>query len=430
MASESHTLFKPSETIEIPLDWIWRRLDNLCEGAFDCPHSTPVLSHNGPYLARSQDIRSGVFRADEAARVSEDTYGDRIARAEPRHGDLLYSREGTYFGIAAEVPKGIRLCLGQRMVLLRPNPSIIDFRFLRYWLNSPIMAMHTLGRRDGSVAERLNLPTIRGLPIAVPPLRDQRAIAHILGTLDDKIELNRRMNEALEAIARSLFKSWFVDFDPVRAKAEGRDPGLPKPLTGLFPSRLVDSELGEIPEGWGVTSLGELAAIRGGKQLSTEECKTVGTFSVFGANGVMGYAERTTHAEFVVAFGRVGAYCGSVHWTYSGAWINNNASSVVPGEWPEFVLQLMLETDFEVMRTGSAQPFIPNSSLASAPSVRPPDDLLHRFCALAKPLRLKQQRSENQSRTVAAIRDTLLPKLISGELRVPDSQRIAAKRIL
>src|SRR6266850_4457390 len=95
------------------------------------------------------------------------------------------------------------------------------------------------------------------MSVLLPPLPEQRAIAHILGTLDDKIELNRRMNETLEAMARALFKSWFVDFDPVRAKAEGRDPGLPKPLADLFPARLVDSELGEIPEGWEVAPLSE-----------------------------------------------------------------------------------------------------------------------------------------------------------------------------
>ena len=98
-------------------------------------------------------------------------------------------------------------------------------------------------------------------------IAEQRAIAHILGTLDDKIELNRRMNETLEAMARALFKSWFVDFDPVRAKAEGRDPGLPKPLADLFPARLVDSELGEIPEGWEVKPLDELARFLNGLAL-------------------------------------------------------------------------------------------------------------------------------------------------------------------
>lgn len=101
----------------------WRRLESFCEGVFDCPHSTPTLASEGPYLARSQDVRTGVFRIYETARVSDATYRGRIARAEPAFGDILYSREGTYFGIAAEVPKDVRVCLGQRMVLIRPNAS-------------------------------------------------------------------------------------------------------------------------------------------------------------------------------------------------------------------------------------------------------------------------------------------------------------------
>ena len=105
-----------------------------------------------------------------------------------------------------------------------------------------------------------------------PLLQEQRAIAHILGTLDDKIELNRRMNETLEAMARALFKSWFVDFDPVRAKAEGRDPGLPKPLADLFPDRFEDSELGEIPAGWEVRGLDEIATFL--ERISSTEIST------------------------------------------------------------------------------------------------------------------------------------------------------------
>src|SRR5439155_11673044 len=100
------------------------------------------------------------------------------------------------------------------------------------------------------MAEYVSLGDQRKMHITLPSPREQRAIGNILGTLDDKIELNRRMNETLEALARALFKSWFVDFDPGRAKAEGRDPGLPKPLADLFPDRFVDSELGEIPQGW------------------------------------------------------------------------------------------------------------------------------------------------------------------------------------
>src|SRR6266545_1038441 len=258
VAADLH-LHLPSRFGDLPAGWSWLRLDDASDGVFDCPHSTPRLVDIGPFVARSQDIITGVFRMEQAARVSEETYKERTSRVVPARGDLLYSREGTYFGIAAEVPEQTRVCLGQRMVLIRPASSIVDFRFLRHWLNSPIMASHIHGYRDGTVAERLNLPTIRALPVLVPPLPEQHAIAHILGTLDDKIELNRRMNETLEAMARALFKSWFVDFDPVRAKAEGRDPGLPNHIADLFPTRLADSELGEIPKGWKVGTIGDVA---------------------------------------------------------------------------------------------------------------------------------------------------------------------------
>ena len=255
--AENRSLHLPGGFGELPAHWSWLRLDDACDGVFDCPHSTPSLVDIGPFVVRSQDMVTGVFRTERAARVSEETYKERTSRVVPARGDLLYSREGTYFGIAAQVPERTRVCLGQRMVLIRPKSGLLDFRFLCHWLNSPVMASHIHGYRDGTVAERLNLPTIRALPVLVPPLSDQRAIAHILSTLDDKIDLNRRMNETLEAMARALFKSWFVDFDPVRAKAEGRDPGLPKPLAALFPDSFEDSELGEIPKGWRIPDFPE-----------------------------------------------------------------------------------------------------------------------------------------------------------------------------
>src|SRR5205807_8474329 len=106
-----------------------------------------------------------------------------------------------------------------------------------------------------------NLSILRKVPLRIPTLLKQRAIARVLGTLDDKIELNRRMNETLETMARAIFKSWFVDFDPVRAKAEGRDPGLPKHVADLFPDRFEESELGEIPAGWKAKKLGDLLSV-------------------------------------------------------------------------------------------------------------------------------------------------------------------------
>jgi hypothetical protein len=128
----------------------------------------------------------------------------------------------------------------QNVFPLIGRSGVCDTRFLYYGTKGRVHLEEYKG----------HFPDYRRKWIPVPPIPEQRAIAHILGTLDDKIELNRRMSETLEAMARALFKSWFVDFDPVRAKMEGRDPGLPQALADLFPARLVDSELGEIPEGW------------------------------------------------------------------------------------------------------------------------------------------------------------------------------------
>jgi type I restriction enzyme S subunit len=258
----------------------------------------------------------------------------------------------------------------------------------------------------------------------LPPPVEQKAIAHILGTLDDKIELNRKTNETLEAMVKALFKSWFVDFDPVRAKAEGRPTGLPAEISDLFPDSFEDSELGEIPSGWEVQELGEISTISGGKQLEAGKLMSKGRFPVYGANGVMGFHEQTTHDSFVIVFGRVGAYCGSVKWEYGGAWVNNNASSVIPLKNKELVLQSMLEADFSNYRTGSAQPFIPNGALASSPVLMPTDAVATLFCDSIKSIRLNQKQNESIVLSLVEIRDALLPKLISGEIRIPDAEKM------
>ena len=128
-----------------------------------------------------------------------------------------------------------------------------------YWCNGPIYRAYIKANHVGSTQIHLRKEDLLDAPLWLPKFGEQQAIAHILGTLDDKIDLNRRMNETLESIARAIFKSWFVDFDPVRAKSEGRDTGLPKHIADLFTNTMVDSKLGEIPQGWKITTLAEFA---------------------------------------------------------------------------------------------------------------------------------------------------------------------------
>jgi len=149
------------------------------------------------------------------------------------------------------------MTFNQDVKALRPKPGV-RHDYLPYLLLGNKGRLLSLVDLAGHGTGRLNSDELKALDVALPPEHEQRAIARILGTLDDKIEQNRRMSETLEAMARALFQSWFVDFDPVRAKAESRDPGLPRPLAELFPARLVDSELGEIPEGWEVGKFGDV----------------------------------------------------------------------------------------------------------------------------------------------------------------------------
>ncbi|HNP82730.1 MAG TPA: restriction endonuclease subunit S [Nitrospira sp.] len=439
MVGESSVVHIPSTAVLLPSDWRWERLDEVCDGVFDCPHSTPVLTADGPFVVRSQDMRTGVFRMEEAAHVSEDTYQERIVRAEPRYGDLLYSREGTYFGIAAEVPTGIRVCLGQRMVLVRPKVSKCSHRFLRYWLNSPVMASHTHGHRDGTVAERLNLPTIRQLPVAVPPLDEQRAIARILGTLDDKIELSRRMNETLEAMARTLFKSWFVDFDPVRAKAEGRDTGLPKPVADLFPDSFEDSDLGEIPRGWEVGTLGDFSALNPeswSKDTRPSEIKYVDLSNTkwgrieqitrFAADDAPSRAQRVLRPRDTIV-GTVRPGNGSYAFILVDGLTGSTGFAVLrprSDKYAEFVYLAATAADnidaLAHLADGGAYPAVRPEVVATTQVARPKDDVLEAFSRATGSMLRKIAGNGHESRTLAALRDMLLPKLISGELRVPE----------
>ena len=144
--------------------------------------------------------------------------------------------------------------------MIRVGEGVADPVFTSYYLGHPAIREWIVRHAVGATMPNLNTSIMEALPFRLPPLPEQRAIAHILGTLDDKIELNRRMNATLEAMARALFKSWFVDFDPVRAKAEGRDTGLPREIADLFPDGFEESAVGEVPTGWRVQAIGDVVS--------------------------------------------------------------------------------------------------------------------------------------------------------------------------
>src|SRR5665647_3299372 len=246
--------------------WDVKPLGDLVEDIFDRRGVTPLklgsdFTSYGHRVVSAKSVRNRAIdvTADDPRYIDDVTYA-KWMKTPLRQDDVVLTSEAP-LGEPAYLASDVDWALGQRLFGIRTDKTRLHGRYLYYALQVDPIRADLMSRATGTTVTGVRQSELRKVGIPLPPLPEQRRIAHILGTLDDKIELNRRMNETLEEMARALFKSWFVDFDPVRAKAEGRDTGLPPHLADLFPDRLVDSELGEIPEGWEVRPLGDLLEV-------------------------------------------------------------------------------------------------------------------------------------------------------------------------
>ena len=240
--------------------WRTLSLEDCMAAIIDYRGKSPEKTISGIPLITAKIIKNGrIEKPDEF--IAEVDYDNWMSRGIPKAGDIVMTTEAP-LGKAAQLD-GSKVALAQRVITLRGKDGFLDQTFLKFLLQSQPVQEDLRSRATGTTVIGIRQSELRRITLTLPSLNEQRTIAHILGTLDDKIELNRRMNEALEAIARAIFKCWFVDFDPVRAKASGEPPEsicrrlrLTPDLLALFPDRLVDSELGEIPEGWEVGTIG------------------------------------------------------------------------------------------------------------------------------------------------------------------------------
>jgi type I restriction enzyme S subunit len=328
-------------------------------------------------------------------------------------GDIVISARGTV-GVVAQL--GRPMAFNQSCYGIRGKRDVADTDFIYYLLRYIVPKLKQVVH--GAVFDTITRDTFEIVQIDLPSLPEQRAIARILGTLDDKIELNRQMNETLDAMARALFKSWFVDFDPVHAKAEGRDPGLPVDIAALFPDSFEDSELGEIPKGWTVRKLGELLELAYGRALKESDRRS-GTVAVYGSNGQIGWHDEKLEAGPGIVVGRKGNP-GIVTWAPSAFFAIDTTFYVVskpscPSLY--FLFFALQNIDLPSMGADSAVPGL-NRNLAYLSAVLlPPLAVLKRFNQSVDVLFDRMNQIQCESRTLAALRDTMLPGLLSGELR-------------
>lgn len=342
----------------------------------------------------------------------------------------------------------------QRTYVITPkHAGQLNIKFLYY-------ALHTLVRRlgeysQGTATKFLTMRILSPLPVPLPSIGEQNAIACILGALDDKIELNRRMNRTLEAMARAIFQSWFVDFDPVRAKlalngaegATGQAPaGLKPELAALFPDRLVAVEGREVPEGWGIGTVGDIALLNPESwtkdtrpdvinylDLSNTKWGRIDAVTVYSQQDAPSRAQRVLRpTDTIVGVVRPGN--GSYAFISEDGLTGSTGFAVLRPQRPafaEFVYLAVTNKDnidtLAHLADGAAYPAVRPEIVSATPIVKPAADVVQAFSRLTGSMLKKMDRNERESRTLAALRDTLLPKLISGALRVVDAERIVGR---
>jgi len=367
----------------------------------------------------------------------------------PRGTVLVTSRAPIGYAAIAKNP----ITTNQGFRNLVPKPGV-DSEFLYYWVKANVEELRR--HASGSTFQELTGTALAQIRIRVPPLPEQHAIAHILGTLDDKIELNRRMSETLEAMARALFKAWFVDFEPVRAKMEGRWqrgqslPGLPAHLYDIFPDRLVESELGEIPEGWRVVELEQVIEINPPRVLRRGQCAPYLDMASMPTRGHVPlrvverpYTSGTRFTNGDTLLARITPCLengktafvdflapNEVGWG-STEFIVLRPKPPLPAE---FGYCLARDPDFrefaiQSMTGTSGRQRVQPEALARYLLVVPSDGVAKAFGALVEPWFRKASASERESRTLAALRDALLPKLIRGEIRVKEVEQLVLQHV-
>ena len=410
---------------------------------FDCEHRTPPAQESGyPYVGIPQ-VKDGRIDLANVRHITPEHFNEWTRKAKPKPFDVILSRRCNP-GDTGFVSEGLGFALGQNLVLLRSNETRVLKPFLR-WLVRGSQWWEQVGKyiNVGAVFDSLRCADIPEFRLTIPPIPDQRAIARILGTLDTKIDLNRRMNETLEAMARALFKSWFVDFDPVRAKMEGRDTGLPQDIADLFPDRMVDSEMGEIPEGWCASTLADVALLNPESWSKRNAPDSI--LYVDLANTKWGYiddiqiytwAEAPSRGRRVLRRGDT--IVGTVRpGNGSFALIDRDG---LTGSTGFAVLRPKTATEREIvwcaatshdaierlahLADGGAYPAVRPRAVLGTVVVLPDTRVRLGFSSLAAPLVNRLQESQREARTLAALRDALLPRLISGEIRVGDAERV------
>jgi type I restriction enzyme S subunit len=407
-------------------DWPLRALDELAEEVtvgYVGPMASEYVESGIPFL-RSMNVEPFRINKTDLKFVSA-AFHRRIKKSALRPGDVAIVRTGKP-GTCAVIPDWLQDANCSDLVIARCGSSLRP-RFLCYWVNS-IAAHHIASHTVGAVQQHFNVGAAKTMQVAAPSLRDQDAVISVLGSLDDRIALLRETNATLEAIAQALFKSWFVDFDPVRAKQHGLAPvGMDEATAALFPDGFDESALGLVPKGWPIKTLQDLLVLQRGFDLPAQD-RVPGDFPIIAASGPSG-----THADGMakgpgVVTGRSGVL-GRVFLELDDYWPLNTTLWVKEfrGATACYAYEVLRLLDGKAFNAGSAVPTLNRNHIHGLPYVIPPLGCVEAYEVLAIRLHQRARLNAQQAQTLAALRDTLLPRLISGQIRLAPAQEAIAE---
>lgn len=429
------------------------QIDQVCSLVVDCVNKTaPKVPGPTPWkMLRTPNIRNGRVNTEDVFYVDEDTFKKWTRRASLEIGDTILTREAPV-GEVGLVREAEGLFLGQRLMQYRADPEKMDGLFLHYAMRSPsvIHQFHAHGGM-GSVVDHLRVPDCKKFLLPFPPAAEQSEIAAVLGALDDKIEVNRKAAATLEAMARALYRSWFVDFDPVHAKAEGRQPAhMDAATAALFPDRFGDNGL---PLGWEMTTVGAVADIVGGATPSTKQTEywdgghhlwatpkdlsnlndpvlldTERKITDQGlakiSSGLLPAGSLLLSSRAPIGYLAIAQRPVAINQGFIGIRQTDLATAVEAYHWCVENMDLIhANANGSTFQEIAKKNFRPMAYvLASEPVRRAFNEVSGRYFQ-----RITSLCEEN--RTLANLRDTLLPRLMSGELRVGAAEKIVSEAI-
>ncbi|MGZ4972873.1 MAG: restriction endonuclease subunit S [Limisphaerales bacterium] len=421
-------------------------IGSLCEGIFDGPHATPQKIDSGPIFLGISSLNRGQLDLSSLESLSEEDFAKWTKRVTPKEGDIVFSYE-TRLGQAAIIPAGLRCCLGRRMALMRVDRKKVLPNYLLYAYLAPefqdVIRQRTI---HGSTVDRIPLAEFGSFPISIPPLQIQAQIVSILRALDDRIALLRETNATLEAIAQGLFKSWFVDFDPVYAKQQGLIPeGMDEANAALFPDSFMESEIGLVPQGWWVGNLDDCCArIESGgtpKRTITEywngniswltsgEVRNSIVFDTKETITALGMKESSAKLwpEGTTVVAMYGATAGEVCLLAQPITANQACCGLIPRADFRAFLFFCVRRERENLASkssGSAQQNLNKGLVSSHKILIPSESVIAAYESIVGDLLNSWIEKEKQTQILVTLRDTLLPRLIYGQLRLPEAETL------